>query len=123
MVDTSSTPKEGENTWLWLFKIVSGLILIVILFIHLLVNHLLAPEGLLDFNGVVAYFQNPIVLIMEITFLIFVVMHSLLGLRAIILDLNPSRKAMVVWNSLLTVFGLSAIVYGIYLLASIVAQV
>ena len=122
MVDTSSTPKDGENTWLWLIKIISGLTLIIILFIHLYVNHLLAPEGLLDFNGVIAYFQNPIVPIMEGTFLIFVVVHSLLGLRAIILDLNPSRKAMVVWNSLLTVFGLSAIVYGIWLLTSIVAQ-
>ncbi len=122
MVDTSSTPKDGENTWLWLIKIISGLILIIISFIHLYVNHLLAPEGLLDFNGVIAYFQNPIIPIMEGTFLIFVVVHSLLGLRAIILDLNPSRKAMVVWNSLLTVFGLSAIVYGIWLLTSIVAQ-
>ncbi|HEY62451.1 MAG TPA: hypothetical protein G4N95_07355 [Anaerolineae bacterium] len=122
MVDTSSTPKDGENTWLWLIKIISGLTLIIILFIHLYVNHLLAPEGLLDFNGVIAYFQNPIVPIMEGTFLVFVVVHSLLGLRAIILDLNPSRKAMVVWNSLLTVFGLSAIVYGIWLLTSIVAQ-
>ena len=122
MVDTSSTPKDGENTWLWLIKIISGLILIIILFIHLYVNHLLAPEGLLDFDGVIKYFQNPIIPIMEGTFLIFVVVHSLLGLRAIILDLNPSRKAMVVWNSLLTVFGLSAIVYGIWLLTSIVAQ-
>jgi len=118
----SGSPKSGESTWLWLFKIISGLLLVVILLIHLIVNHYTAPGGLMTFDDVTNYFHNPLVIVMEALFLVFVVIHSMLGLRAIILDLHPSRKAMIIWNSLLTITGFTAIVYGIWLLTTIINQ-
>ncbi len=115
MQDTTA-PKAGENVWLWLAKIVSGLIVFIVLGIHLIVNHYTAPEGLLYYDDVIAYYQNPIVPIMEGIFLIFVVIHSLLGLRSIILDRNPSRRFMKVVDTIFIVGGSAAIVYGIWLL-------
>jgi succinate dehydrogenase hydrophobic anchor subunit len=105
-----STPKAREGVWLWLLKIVAGLLVFVVLGIHLVVNHMTAPEGLLTYSDVVRYYQNPIIVAMEISFLVVVVTHALVGLRSIILDLN-----------LFTIAGASAIIYGTWL-ALVIAQ-
>ena len=94
MLDASSGPKSGEGVWLWLTKIITGFFIIFILIIHFVVNHLVAPGGLLTWADVVKYYQNPIIPIMEIGFLAFVVSHSLIGLRSIILDLKPPRSLL-----------------------------
>lgn len=109
-----------ETAWLWLLKIISGVLIVVILIIHLIVNHFFAPNGLLSHAEVVAYYQNPLIPIMEGFFLIFVVIHSLVGLRSIFLDLNPSPSLLRVTDGLLTLFGAGAILYGLWLLLSIV---
>ncbi|MCB9135002.1 MAG: hypothetical protein H6636_06225 [Anaerolineales bacterium] len=119
---TPSAPKPSENAWLWLLKIVSGLLVIVILIIHLIVNHFTAPNGLLSWAEVVAYYQNPLIPIMEGIFLIFVVVHSLTGLRSILLDLKPTRSLVSLIDGVLTLFGAGIIIYGIWLLIAIVGQ-
>jgi succinate dehydrogenase/fumarate reductase cytochrome b subunit len=123
MLDTKSAPKPGESSWLWMLKIFSGLLIIIILVIHFIVNHFLAPEGLLTFNDVVQYYSNnPIVPIMEGFFLFFVVTHSLTGVRSIFLDLNPSRSVRRVMDIVLVGIGVVSIVYGFWLLGAILAQ-
>lgn len=118
----TSTLKPTENAWLWLLKIASGVLILVILIIHLIVNHFTAPNGLLSYAEVVAYYQNPLIPIMEAFFLVFVVVHSLLGLRSILLDLKPTRALASMMDSVLTIFGVLAIGYGIFLLLAVVAQ-
>lgn len=123
MTNITSERPSSESGWLWLFKIVSGLLLVLILLIHLIVNHMLGTEGgLLTFADVVKYYQNPIIPIMEGAFLIFVVSHSLIGLRSIILDLNPSPKVLSGVTWVLTGVGAASLIYGIWLLLAIVAQ-
>ncbi len=122
MIDTKSSPKPGENTWLWLLKIASGVLIFALLIIHLIVNHFVAPEGLLTYADVVAYFQNPLVVVMEGVFLVFVVLHSLLGSRSILLDLNPSPGVLRAIDWFLSLFGLAAIVYGLWLLLTVANQ-
>jgi succinate dehydrogenase / fumarate reductase membrane anchor subunit len=101
--------------WLWMVKIVTGPVLVILLLIHFIVNHFIAETGLLTYADVVAYYRNPIVPIMEITFLITVVTHSLIGLRSIILDLNPARRLLKVIDWGLVLGGIAAIAYGIWL--------
>lgn len=123
MQRSQTAPKPGESTWLWLIKILTGLLIIAILVIHFVVNHFLAPEGLLTFEEVIAYYRNfPIVPIMEGFFLVFVVSHSLIGTRSIFLDLNPSKTFTRVLDVILIVVGAFSIVYGIWLLTAIMAQ-
>ena len=110
-----SAPRSGENTWLWLIKIITGPLLLVLLGIHLVVNHFIGETGLLTYADVVAYYQNPIIPIMEICFLIAVVTHSLSGLRGIILDLKPSRNILKVVDIILVIAGVSVIIYGTWL--------
>jgi len=122
MLERSTAPKSGENTWLWLLKIISGVLVIVLLFVHLVVNHLVPSEGLLSYEEVIAYVTTPGIALMEMTFLVVVVSHSLIGLRSIILDLNPSPGVLRVVNWVLTLIGVAAVVYGIWLMQMLVAQ-
>lgn len=117
-----STPKKGEGAWLWLLKIVSGLLVVALLMVHLVVNHLVGVEGLLTFDEIVAYLSNPWIAFMESTFLVLVVVHALVGTRSILLDLNPSPLALRFINWLFSIVGVVSIAYGIWLIQAIVAQ-
>ena len=119
-MNIQSSPKPSENVWLWLLKIFSGALVLVLLIIHFLVNHFLAPEGLLSHAEVVQYYQNPIIPIMEGLFLLFVLTHSLTGMRGIILDLNPNLNVMKWVDTLFVVLGFFAFLYGVYVLAAVV---
>jgi len=108
--------------WLWMVKMVTGPILVILLLIHFVVNHFIAETGLLTYADVVAYYRNPIVPVMEILFLVTVVTHSLIGLRGILLDLNPARRLLKVMDWGLVIAGLAAISYGVWLALVIVSK-
>lgn len=121
MQNTLAQPKAGESYLLWLIKIISGVLIFALLIIHFLVNHLLAPNGLLSHAEVVEYYRNyPIVPVMEGFFLMFVIAHSLIGTRSIILDLRPSTGILKVLDIFFIALGLFATGYGIWLLFAVV---
>lgn len=110
-----SRPKHNEGVWLWLLKIIAGLLVIVVLGIHFVINHAVAPGGLLTYEDVIRYYKVPIVPIMEIFFLIVVVVHAILGFRGIVLDLNPGQKIRRVMDWIFVIAGVIAVVYGSWL--------
>jgi succinate dehydrogenase hydrophobic anchor subunit len=118
MKNASST-KNQENALLWFIKVLAGGLILFFLVIHFIINHLIAPGGLLTFSDVVKYYQNPMVLIMEGCFLTFILVHALLGLRSILLDLNPSDRIVKVQNITLIILGIAAEFYGIWILAAV----
>jgi len=118
----SSLPKRYEGSGRWLIKIISGLVIIFFLGLHYVVNHLVASGGLLTYADVVAYYQNPIIPIMEIAFLAVVICHSFLGVRSILLDLHPSPIVMKIANLALFTVGIAAIIYGTWLALTIASR-
>jgi succinate dehydrogenase hydrophobic anchor subunit len=120
-MDNISRPKHNEGVWLWLVKIFAGLLVIVVLGIHFVINHAVAPGGLLTYEDVIRYYKNPIIPIMEGFFLVVVVTHALLGLRGILLDLNPQQNLRKIMDVVLAAAGCLAVIYGIWLLV-ILAQ-
>ena len=110
-------PRPGEDAWLWLIKIVTGPLLLLVLILHFTVNHYLGsmPSGLMTYDDVARYFQNPIIPAIEILFLVTVVTHSLMGLRGIILDMNPRRTTLRIVTWFLVIFGVSSVGYGVWL--------
>jgi succinate dehydrogenase hydrophobic anchor subunit len=117
-------PRPGENTWLWLIKIVTGPLLLIVLGLHLTVNHYMGSlaTGLMTHEDVIQYFQNPIIPVIEILFLVTVVTHSLLGLRGILLDMNPSRSLLRIVTWLLVILGVSSVAYGTWLALTIASM-
>ena len=118
-----SRPRPGETTWLWLIKIVSGPLLVLLLILHFTVNHYLGStsSGLMTYDDVIKYYQNPIIPAIEILFLVTVVTHCLIGLRSIILDLNPSRQVLGIVTWILSLLGVSSVIYGTWLALTIAA--
>jgi succinate dehydrogenase / fumarate reductase membrane anchor subunit len=119
-----SAPRPGETTWIWLIKIATGPLLVLVLILHFTVNHYLGSmsSGLMTYADVIKYFQNPIIPAIEILFLITVVTHCLVGLRGIILDMNPSRPVLRAVTWLLSLLGVSSVIYGIWLALTIAAK-
>lgn len=115
MIETKSIQKPDEAAGLWLVKVLLGVLIIIILTIHLIVNHFIGEGALLTWQNVVDYFANPWIVFMEITFLVVVVSHSLIGMRSIILDLNPSNGTMKIVDWVLSIIGVVSTVYGIWL--------
>lgn len=118
---STSGPRPGENTWLWLTKIITGPLLLIILGLHFTVNHYMGSmsSGLMTYEDVIRYFQNPIVVVIEILFLITVVTHSLIGFHGILLDMHPSRTLLMMSTWLHVILGIAAIVYGVWLALTI----
>lgn len=116
-----SRPRPGENTWTWLLKIVTGPLLLLVLGLHFTVNHYMGSmsSGLMTYEDIVRYFQNPLIVGIEILFLVTVVTHSLLGFHGILLDMHPPRSLLVASTWLHVIIGVSAIAYGIWLALTI----
>ena len=65
----------------------------------------IVPEGLRDYAQVVAYLSSPVIVVLEIAFLVTVAWHGLLGLRAVIFDLGLSARAETWVTRVLAVVG------------------
>lgn len=123
MLDTGSVPKQGETTFLWLVKIITGPILLVVAITHLIVNHYIGSlGGLQTYSDVVAYYKSGLILAMEVIFLLTVLIHSLIGLRGVLLDLRPGAAALRFVNWAFVLLGLGFAVYGIWLLMVVAAR-
>ena len=121
MVEKQLT-RERASSWSWILQAFTGVMLVVLLGLHMVVQHFVVAGGLRNYQQVVQYISNPFVFLLEIAFLIIVTWHALLGVRAVILDLGlkPATERRV--TAVLSIIGVIAVAYGIWLSATIVAQ-
>lgn len=112
---------NSTDTLRWLVQAGSGTALVILLVIHLIVNHWVAPQGLLTYADVIRYYDAPAIAWMESVFLIVVTSHCLLGLQSIVLDLNPRPVITRIITRLLLLVGVITIIYGIWLIRIIVS--
>jgi succinate dehydrogenase hydrophobic anchor subunit len=114
------TPEARESQGraaggLWIVQVVTGGLLILVLGLHMIAHHFVVEGGLRNFQDVLAYISNPLIFAIEVIFLVVVAAHAVLGLRAIIVDLNPALGTLKATNWVLTVLGIGAVGYGIWL--------
>ncbi|HEX2988550.1 MAG TPA: hypothetical protein VHS06_10310 [Chloroflexota bacterium] len=101
------------GTWIW--QAASGLGLLLLLGLHMIAQHFVAAGGLRSFQDVLAYIRTPVVMLLEVAFLIVVTYHALLGVRAVVADLGFARRREDTVNRVLTVIGVLVVAYGLYL--------
>jgi succinate dehydrogenase / fumarate reductase cytochrome b subunit len=101
----------------WLLRRISGLALVLYLFIHLWVIGA-ANSGSAAFNARIASVETPIFKLFEVALLAAVVYHGLDGIRLLLIhyfDLTEYRKtlfwAVFILSALLTVVGGAAILW------------
>jgi succinate dehydrogenase hydrophobic anchor subunit len=97
----------------WLVQAISGFALTALLGLHMIANHFVVEGGLLTYQDVLTYLSNPVVFVLEVIFLLVVVPHALLGLRAILLDLGPKPRTVRVMDAVLVALGPAALLSGI----------
>jgi len=108
--------QETKPTVAWLWQVVTGVGLVVLLGLHMIANHFIAKGGLRDYAAVVAYLRNPIILVLEILFLVCVTTHALLGVRAIFLDFGVSERIEQLLTRVLKWIGVVTIGYGLVIM-------
>lgn len=107
--------RPGVAGGLWLVQAISGLLLVSLLALHMIAHHFVVEGGLRTFDEVIAYVSSPIIFGLEVLFLVVVIVHALLGLRAIVLDLAPRPTTLRIVDTTLVVCGAAALIYGVWL--------
>jgi len=99
---------KASSSWLW--QAFTGVSLVILLGLHFI-----AKGGLRDFADVVAYLRSPVILVLEVLFLVVVTSHAMLGVRAILLDFGLSDRAEKRLSQALTVIEVLTVGYGLWL--------
>ena len=107
--------QKPKKSWTWYWQVFTGIALLLLLGLHFIANHFIVKGGLRDFADVVSYLRNPIVLVLEVLFLVVVTIHAMLGVRAIVLDFGISERAEKLLAQALTVVGVLTVGYGLWL--------
>lgn len=89
---------KGLGMWAWLAQRVSGLLLVLFIFLHIFIIHFGARGGEITFDSVMDRLSSPVYTVLEIGLLATVLYHAFNGLWVIILDLGiDSKKAAVIY--------------------------
>ena len=123
-------PEEpmGITFWPWFLQRVTGAGLIVLLLIHVIVNHYLNISevskdilpGLVVFSNVADRFESAGYWVIDIFLLSFVLYHGLNGIRNITLDYGARGAIERVVTAVLLAIGVAAFVFGIFALAAFI---
>ncbi len=109
---------KASSGWLW--QVFTGVGLVFLLGLHFIANHFIVKGGLRDFANVVSYLRNPIILVLEVLFLVVVTTHAMLGVRAIVTDFGLSDHVEKRLSQALTIIGVLTVVYGLWLTWTII---
>ena len=104
-----------RSSWAWFWQAVTGIALLLLLGLHMVAHHFIVQGGLRNYAEVLAYLSNPVILVLEIAFLISVTTHAMLGVRAILFDLGLSAGAERTVTYACTAFGVVIVLYGFWL--------
>lgn len=116
-----SIGREARD-WSWVWQAVSGVLVLALVTLHMIANHFVVPEGLRNFDEVLDYLSNPLIVFLEVSFLVIVTWHALLGLRAVLFDFGFSAGVERAITRVLIVVGVITVAYGLWLTAVIVGQ-
>ena len=108
----------------WVATTISGVALLVLLGVHMVANHFVVRSvgGLRSYRQVLEYMRHPAILTIESLFLLVVTFHAMLGLRGVVLDLDPSRRAQRWIDVGLTVLGVLTLAYGYFLIGTLASR-
>lgn len=110
-IDDQRAPSRAGS--LWLVKAVTGVLLVVFLGTHLVAQHFLVEGGLRDYAAVVTYLRHPVALVAELGLLVAVIIHAALGVRAVLVDMLPSERALRRATWIIGAVSVACVLYGI----------
>ncbi len=118
----SPSQRGRGGTTAWILQVVSGVLLVVLLGVHIVTQHFVVKGGLRDYAQVVSYLSNPVVLAVESLFVVVLIWHAMLGLRAVLLDFGFGRRGQAWVTYGVTLLGALTAGYSFWLIAAIAAR-
>jgi succinate dehydrogenase cytochrome b556 subunit len=118
----SETQPGRGGSLAWISQVISGVLLLLLLGVHIVMQHFVVKGGLGDYTQVVSYLANPVVLAVEILFVIVLVWHAMLGLRAVLLDFGFGRRGQALITRGVVVLGAVTAGYSFWLIATLAAR-
>jgi succinate dehydrogenase cytochrome b556 subunit len=118
----SEPRRRPSPTWAWVAQAGSGVLLLVLLTVHMIVQHFVARGGLRSYADVVAWISNPLVFVVEVLFLLTVTWHAIAGVHAVLLDFGLRGRAERIVARVLLDLGVVTVVYGTWLLATLASK-
>jgi succinate dehydrogenase / fumarate reductase, membrane anchor subunit len=119
------TPRRGlgRSGRGWGLTTLSGLAVLILVTVHMVANHFVIESvgGLRDYHQVLEYISNPVIFVLESLFLVFVTIHAMLGLRGVLLDLDPTPRTLRWIDRGLVALGIATLAYG-FLLIGVLAS-
>jgi succinate dehydrogenase / fumarate reductase cytochrome b subunit len=83
--------KGGQGQWSWALHRISGVAVLLFLFVHI-ADTALVGFGPKFYNQVVHAYHNPVIRLLEIGLAAMVLFHALNGLRIILIDFFPKMS-------------------------------
>jgi len=118
----SPSQRGRGGTTAWILQVVSGVLLVVLLGVHIVTQHFVVKGGLRDYAQVVSYLSNPVVLAVESLFVVVLIWHAMLGLRAVLLDFGFGGRGQALIIRGVIVLGAVTAAYSFWLIATIAAK-
>ena len=119
----SATPERSRaRTWAWTAG--SGVARLVLVTIHMVAHHFVVEEvgGLRTYAQVLEYIGNPVIVVIELAFLVVVTIHAMLGLRSVLFDFGLSERAKRLADRGLVALGVVTVAYGIVLIGVLASR-
>jgi succinate dehydrogenase / fumarate reductase membrane anchor subunit len=114
-------PEEtNRGSLAWVYQAISGALVLVLITLHMVAQHFVVSTGLRNFADVIAWLSNPIMVVIEVLFLVVVTWHGLLGLRAVIFDFGLSERSERAITRVLYVVWAVTVIYGVWLLYTVI---
>jgi succinate dehydrogenase hydrophobic anchor subunit len=116
--------RRGRSARLWRWTAGSGLALIVLATMHIVAQHFIVHQkgGLRTYGEVLSYIGNPVIFVLEATFLVAVTIHAMLGVRSVLGDLDPSSRTQRRIDRWLWIIGTVTVGYGMALLITLAVR-
>ena len=114
--------EAARHDWSWIWQAVSGIAVIGLVSMHMVAQHFVVPDGLRDYAAVIDWLRSPVVVALELAFLVTVSWHGLLGLRAVLFDFGFSPRTERWITRALAVVWIATVGYGLWLTSVIVGQ-
>lgn len=107
--------EEKRRSGTWIGQAITGVLLVILLSLHMIVHHFVVEGGLRTYEQVLDYIGNPLVVTIEILFLVVVTYHAMVGVRAILFDLPLNERQKRLVTQVLTVVGVIIVGWGVFL--------
>ncbi len=121
---------QGSSAVWWVLQRVSGFLVFLFVFFHMLVNHYLTAlmdtdtevalsKGIASFEAVAWKMSNPLYFTISILFVIFLMIHALNGFRMVVLDMATGHSFRKIFGILLFLLGVVIVIYAFILNSTI----